>query len=155
MKKALMILGALVALAIIVAIPIGLYYTGSSEQSNLERWRDVVIVLFGIFLVLAALLTAALIGALVWLVLTVRGKIVPLFDDKITPLIDDKINPLVDTVVDTATRAKGTTEFVTETTASPIISFYGTIAKARAMTKIVTGKDRKPGPTLIKRIRKD
>jgi uncharacterized oligopeptide transporter (OPT) family protein len=146
MKKALMILGAVVALAIIIAIPIGLYYLGSSEQSNLERWRDVVIVLFGIFLVLSTLLFAALIGALVWLVLSLRGKIMPLFDNKISPLLD--------TLGETATRAKGATEFMTEQAASPVISFYGTIAKARAMTKVVTGKDRKPGTSLFKRMQK-
>lgn len=146
MKKALMILGAAVALAIIVAIPIGLYYLGGSDQSSLERWRDVVIVLFGIFLVLSTLLFAALIGALVWLVLSLRGKVIPLFDDKISPLLD--------TLGETATRVKGTTEFMTEEAASPIISFYGTIAKARAMTRVVTGKDRKPGPSLFNRMKK-
>lgn len=146
MKKALMILGAVVALAIIVAIPIGLYYLGGSDQSSLERWRDVVIVLFGIFLVLSTLLFAALIGALVWLVLSLRGKVIPLFDDKISPLLD--------TLGETATRVKGTTEFMTEEAASPIISFYGTIAKARAMTRVVTGKDRKPGPSLFNRMKK-
>lgn len=146
MKKALMILGAVVALAIIVAIPIGLYFLGDSDQSSLERWRDVVIVLFGIFLVLSTLLFAALIGALVWLVLSLRGKVIPLFDDKISPLLD--------TLGETATRVKGTTEFMTEEAASPIISFYGTIAKARAMTRVVTGKDRKPGPSLFNRMKK-
>ncbi|HUG14365.1 MAG TPA: hypothetical protein VMM78_05030 [Thermomicrobiales bacterium] len=146
MKKALWILGGLVALAIIVGSLIGLYYLGSSEQSDLERLRDVVIVVFGIFLVLAALLTAALIGALVWLVLTLRGKLVPLFDDKVSPLLD--------TLGETASRVKGTAEFMSEEVASPVISFYGTIAKARAMTRVVTGKDRKSGPGLFTRLRK-
>jgi len=146
MKKALMILGGLLVLAILIAIPIGLYYLGSSEQSNLERWRDVVIVLFGISLVLIALLTIALIGALAWLTLTLRGKLVPLFDDKISPLLD--------TLGETANRVKGTAEFMSEGVASPVISFYGTLARARAMTRVVTGKDRKPGNSILGRIRK-
>jgi hypothetical protein len=87
-----------------------------------------------------------LLGALAWLALTLRGKIVPLFDEKISPLMD--------TIGETASRVKGTAEFMTEEVASPVISFYGTIAKARAMTRVVTGKDRKSGPSLLNRLRK-
>jgi hypothetical protein len=146
MKKVLWVLAGLVALAILIGIPVGLYFLGGADQSALERLRDIVIVLFGVFLVLSTLLLAALLGALAWLVLTLRGKMVPLFDEKISPLLD--------TLNDTAGRVKGTTEFMTEEVASPVISFYGTIAKARAMTKVVTGRDRKPGPSVFSRIRK-
>jgi MFS family permease len=154
MRKFLMILGGLLVLAALIGIPIGLYFLGEDEQSSLERWRDVAIIMFGILLILSTLLFATLIGILIWVALKVKDKVTVLFDDKISPLMDDRVSPLLATLNDTAGRVKGTTEFMTEEAAAPVISFYGTIARARAMTRVVTGRDKDRGQGTIKRLLK-
>lgn len=155
MRKFLLILAGVLVVGIMVALPVLMVlYWGGDHQSTLEKVRDVVIVMFGVALVLSTLLFAALIGILVWVALKMKDKVTTLFDDKITPLIDTKVSPLLGTINETAERAKGSTEFMTEKAAAPVISVYGTLAKARAMTRTVTGRDKDAGQGTIKKILK-
>lgn len=131
----LILVGALVVFGLIV---FGLYLLGGEDQSALERFRDITIVLIGLTTLLITTLMVAITALLVWLVFTIKEKIVP----------------ALDTLNETMHRVKGTTEFLTEEVASPVISVYGNVARARAMVRTVTGKDREPaksGARLLKR----
>ena len=114
---------------IVLAIIIGLLYWGD-EGPVTQRLRDISIVFISLFAVIATLLLAAILGAILWLVLTLR----------------DRVIPLLETLTATATRVKGTTEFVTEQAVQPIISVAGTMARMRAMTRTVTGGKKRPVP---------
>ncbi len=127
------ILGGVLAVVLLAAIIVGLYYGGGDDQSFLERARDIVIVLFGVLMVVVTLLMAVAAGALVFLLILVRRKIVPIME---------KIVDLQETTLETLQRVKGTTEFVTEEVAAPIISVYGTVAKGRMMMRTVAGRDK-------------
>ena len=120
------IIGGIIA-AVVLAIIIGLLYWGD-EGPVTQRLRDISIVFISLFAVINVLLLAAIVGAILWLVLTLRNRVIP----------------LLETLTATAARIRGTTEFVTEQAVSPIISVAGTVARMRAMTKTVTGGRRKP-----------
>jgi len=115
--------------AVVLAIIIALLYWGD-EGPVTARLRDISIVFISLFAVIATLLLAAILGAILWLVLTLR----------------DRVIPLLETLTATATRVKGTTEFVTEQAVQPIISVAGTMARMRAMTRTVTGGKKRPVP---------
>ncbi len=115
--------------AVVLAVIIALLYWGD-EGPVTARLRDISIVFISLFAVIATLLLAAILGAILWLVLTLR----------------DRVIPLLETLTATATRVKGTTEFVTEQAVQPIISVAGTMARMRAMTRTVTGGKKRPVP---------
>jgi hypothetical protein len=147
MRKFWTIMIVVVVLAVLIGIPIGLYYLGDSESSNLERWRDVAIVLMVILGIIGTLLLAGLLAALVWLVMTIKDKLVPILES-----LRDTASEVKDTTSSVSTQVKGTTEFVTEGVARPLISAYGLIAQARAYTRVVTGKDHKKGDKSVKKM---
>ena len=115
--------------AVVLAVIIALLYWGD-EGPVTARLRDISIVFISLFAVIATLLLAAILGAILWLVLTLR----------------DRVIPLLETLTATATRVKGTTEFMTEQAVQPIISVAGTMARMRAMTRTVTGGKKRPVP---------
>ncbi|MGH9175899.1 MAG: hypothetical protein ACRD1H_16155, partial [Vicinamibacterales bacterium] len=117
----------------LIAVVVVLFLLGDSDQSYLERVRDVVVVLFGVMMVFVTLFMAIAAAVLVFLLITVRRKIVPVME---------KIVELQETSLETLQRVKGTTEFVTEEVAAPIIAVYGTVAKGRMMMRTVAGRDR-------------
>jgi hypothetical protein len=114
------ILGGVAVL--LIGLIVGLYLLGGDHQSPLERLRDISLVFITIGIVLFILLMAALVGAVVWLVL----------------LLKDKIIPLLEELTATARRVHGTTNFVSEEVAKPVISTYSSFAGLRAMIKTVT-----------------
>jgi hypothetical protein len=126
MRKFMIIFGVIVLIALLGAAIYGLYIAGGADQSALERIRDIAIVMIGVLIILSTLLLVLLVAVSLYVALTIK----------------DKIIPIMESLLDTANRVKGTTEFLTEEVASPVISAYGTVAKARAMTRIVTGRDR-------------
>ncbi len=111
-----------VVAVLLIAIIVGLYLLGGDHQAPLERLRDISLVFITIGLVLFVMLMAALVGVMVWLAL----------------LIKDRIIPLLEQLTATATRVRGTTEFVSEEVATPIISAFSSVAGWRAMIKTVT-----------------
>lgn len=138
MGKTQAILIGVVSLVIFIAIIIGLYLLGGADQSALERLRDITIILIGLFSLIMTVLMVVVAVVLVWLVMTIKDKVVP----------------LLETLVDTAQRIKGTTDFLTEEVASPVINAYGNVARARAMVKTVTGRDRSGERSTIGKILK-
>lgn len=120
------IIGGIIAV-VVLALIIGLLYWGD-EGPVTARLRDISIVFISLITVISTILLAAIVGALLWLVFTIRDKVVP----------------LLETLSDTLTRLKGTTEFVTEQAVSPIIQAAGAFAKFRAVTKTATGGKARP-----------
>jgi hypothetical protein len=127
MQKAWAIIIPLVVVAIIAGMTYGLYVLGSSSQSALEKLRDIMIIYLGLLWVIVILLLAILVGVLVWVAL----------------MIKDKVIPLLQTIQETMARVKGTAEFMSEEVASPVISFYGSVAKVRTMSRAFVGRDDK------------
>lgn len=125
MRKAWAIIIPLVVVAILVGLTVGLYLLGDDRSSALEKLRDIMIIYLGLLWVIVVLLLAVLVGVLVWVGL----------------LIKDKVIPLLETTQETVARLKGTAEFMSEEVASPVIGFYGSVAKARAMSRSLMGRD--------------
>ncbi len=130
MRKFLTIVAIVVVVALFIAGLVGLYLLGGDDQSALEKLRDITIFLMGLLWIIGVLLLAAMAGIMAWVALTIKNRLLPMLET------------ILSTATDTASRVKGTTEFLTEEVAAPVISVYGTIAKARAMTRTVTGRDR-------------
>lgn len=129
MNKALAIIIPIVVVAIIAGLTYGLYLLGSSDQSALEKLRDIMVVYLGLLWVIVILLWAVLVGVLIWIAL----------------MLKDKVIPLLETIKETMTRVKGTAEFVSEEMVSPVITFQGKVSKVRAMSKAFMDRDRGPG----------
>ncbi len=122
------IIGGIVGV-IVLALIIGLLYWGD-EGPPTVRLRDISIIFISLFSVIATILMAAIVGAVLWLVFTVRDKVVP----------------LLETLTETATRVKGTTEFMSEQAVQPVIQAASAFAKFRAVTKVATGGKKRPIP---------
>lgn len=125
------IIGGVVAV-LILALIIGLLYWGA-EGPVTVRLRDISIIFISLFGVISTILLAAIVGATLWLIFIIRDKVVP----------------LLETLTDTAKRVKGTTEFMSEQAATPVIQAAGAFAKFRAATKVATGG--RPRPVARKR----
>jgi hypothetical protein len=124
--------GALLLLGLVVW---GLYSLGDSDQSALERFRDVAVIFIVLLFGLTVVLLAAIVAALGYLVLQVKDRIIPLLEE----------------LTATVKRMRGTAEFMTEEAVKPIIGVAGTYAKIRTMTKTVTGRNTKPPTSLLKK----
>lgn len=123
-----------------------LYWLGDDDQSALERLRDISIIFLSLLFLVSVLLMGALVGAMVYLVLTVRDKIVPLMEsaNQTVNRIRETTDVVAENVVDTSKRVKDTTNFVTEEVAAPLIKAYGLAAQGRAWVRVVTGRTPKP-----------
>lgn len=120
------IIGGIIAV-VVLALIIGLLYWGD-EGPVTARLRDISIVFISLFTVISTVLLAAIVGALLWLIFTIRDKVVPLLEN----------------LSASASRLKGTTEFLTEQAISPVIQAAGAFAKFRAVTRVATGGKRRP-----------
>ena len=134
------IVGGVLALVLIGVVVYWLYTLGGADQSSLEIVRDIVIVFFGLMMVVVTVLMAVAVAALAYLIIVVRRKLVPIME-KVVDLQEKAVSMQESTLV-TLQRVKGTTDFVTEEVAAPIISVYSTVAKGRMMMKTVTGRDK-------------
>ena len=117
-------LGTLIVFGLIIW---GLYSLGDDDQSALERFRDVAIIFIILLFLVTVLLLAAIVAALGYLVLQVKGRVIPLLEE----------------LNGTLKRLRGTADFVTEEAVKPIITVAGTYAKMRATMKTVVGKNGK------------
>jgi hypothetical protein len=116
--------GALVVLALIIW---GLYVLGDGDQSALERFRDIAVILIVLLFLLVVVIQAAIAAALAFLVFQIKDRVIPLLEE----------------LTGTVKRVRGTAEFMTEEAVKPILTVASTYAKMRAMTRTVTGKDGK------------
>jgi hypothetical protein len=117
-------LGTLVVLGLIIW---GLYSLGDSDQSALERFRDIAIIFVILLFLLTVVLLAAITAALGYLVFQIKDRVIPLLEE---------LNA-------TLKRLHGTANFVTEEAVKPIITVAGTYARMRATMKTVAGRNGK------------
>jgi len=121
------ILGGVGTLVLLLLIGWGLYVLGGDLQSPLERLRDIAIIFIVLLFFLVVVILAGIAAALGFLVLQIKDRVIPLLEE----------------LTGTVRRVRGTTQFVTEEAVKPILSVASAYAKMRAMTKTVTGQDRK------------
>lgn len=132
----LIVVGVLLLLA---GFLVFLYSLGGDDESALEKLRDVTIIFVGFIWVIVVALLAAMLGVIVWLALLVKNRVMPLLEEILV-----SVRETTGTVGDTAKRVKGTGEFVTDSVASPIITFYGRVARVRALTRTFAVKPKRP-----------
>ena len=85
-----------------------------------SEWRDIVIVLMGMWFALAGLLLCGLLAALIFLVFTIRR------------LLKENAAPAIDSLRSTLDNVKGTTEFVGESAVAPIVRVYSIVRGVRS-----------------------
>lgn len=153
MRKWLAIGIPIVLLLIFGGLVVLLYWLGSDDQSALEKLRDISIIFLSLLFLISVLLLAALLGAVVYLVLTLRDKVVPILEslNQTVHRLRETTDVVAENVVDTSQRVKTTTEFVTQEVAAPLIKAYGLAAQGRAWARYVTGRKAKPEGSPLKR----
>lgn len=130
-QKIILILVALLALVLAIGVPVGLYLLGSDDASALEKLRDVTIVFIGVLWIIIVLLLGVMVTVMVWVAFQIKNRVLPLLEE-----ILDNVRNTSGEVTDTARRARGTAEFVSERVAQPIISTLSTVARWRATAKM-------------------
>ncbi|HWV34224.1 MAG TPA: hypothetical protein VNZ55_01250 [Thermomicrobiales bacterium] len=120
--------GGIGTLVVFILIIIGLYLLGGSDQSALERLRDISVIFVVLLSMIVVVLLAAITVALVFLVFQIKDNVIPLLEE----------------ATGTVKRIRGTTNFVTEEAVKPIVTAAGTYSRIRGMTKVVVGKTKKP-----------
>ena len=125
------ILLAILALAIVISIPTGLYILGDEDVSALERLRDTAIVLMGVVWLLILTLLAVMVVVMVWVAFQIKNRALPLLEEILAAVKDTSSE-----TTETVKRARGTVEFVSESVATPVITTLSTVAKWRATAKM-------------------
>lgn len=122
------ILAGVVTLLVFVLICVGLYLLGGDDQSALERLRDIAIIFIVLLSFITVILLAAITVALILLFIQLKDKAVPILDE----------------TTGTLNRIRNTTNFVTEEAVKPLVTVAGKYSRFRAMSRVVTGKQKKP-----------
>jgi len=125
-------LGVLIILGLLIW---GLYSLGGDDQSALERFRDIAIIFIVLLSGITVILLAAVVAALGYLAFQIKDRVIPMLEE----------------LTGTVKRMRGTAEFVSEEAVKPIIGVAGTYARIRTMTKTVTGRNKRPPTSLLKK----
>jgi uncharacterized membrane protein len=99
---------------------------GWAAPDTWSQWRDIIIVLFGLFWLFAGVLAVVLMIALIVLVFAVRK------------VVRDHAAPALDSLRQTLDNVRGTTEFAGETVVSPIIRVYSVARGVRTGLSAIT-----------------
>jgi len=127
MKKALPFLIAGGVLALLIVAGFFLYH-----WDGLVRLRDMAIVFLAALFVVTIVLLAAMVGIFAYVSLLMKDKLIPVLEE---------LTRTAGELTQTAQRVKGTTEFVSEQVATPIIGLAKNLARMRAMAKAATYRD--------------
>jgi len=119
--------GAIVTLLIFAAIIVGLYLLGDSDQSALERLRDIAVIFIVLLLLITTILLAGITAALVFLMVQMKDRVIPAIEE----------------LTGTLKRVRGTTDFVTQEAVKPIITIASGYASLRAMAKTFVERPKK------------
>ncbi|CAN5809277.1 hypothetical protein BH20CHL3_BH20CHL3_03980 [soil metagenome] len=122
------VLAGVGALLIFVLICVGLYFLGGDDQSALERLRDIAVIFVVLISVITVILLAAITAALILLFMQLKDRAIPILDE----------------TKGTVNRIRGTANFMTEEAVKPLVAVAGKYARIRAMSRVVTGKQKKP-----------
>ncbi len=132
MKKALPCVLAGGLLVILIIVGVLLYH-----WDGLARLRDLSIVFLAALFVVTVLLLAAMVGVFLFVALWMKDKLIPVLEE---------LSRTAAELTQTAQRVKGTTEFVSEQVAAPIIGAAKTFARMRAMAKAATNRNGESEP---------
>ena len=113
------VLGVLAAIALLASAVAGLVLAGPS----LENLRDLVIVVYG---VMGILLVISLIVVAVGMWLAVR-----VLTRTLNELLREQVRPTLDEVQATARNVRGTSEFIADSTVSPLIRAVAVVRGVR------------------------
>jgi hypothetical protein len=97
-----------------------------SFPDSWAKWRDIMIVILGIFWLIALLLLIVLLALLVMLVMLLRR------------ILKENAAPALDSLKASLDNVRGTTEFAGETVVSPIIRTYALVKGVRTGVGAVT-----------------
>lgn len=120
------VVAAVVGVILLILFGAFIYWIVTGAGS-LAAVRDISIVILAFLTGIAVVLIALMVALLVWLLLMLKDRVIPLLEKAQT----------------TAETVKGTTAFVSENVASPIIKIAGAAAGARGMVRAFVG--RQPG----------
>lgn len=126
--KQKLILGSVIAAVVFIAIIVGLYLLGGSDQSALERLRDIAVIFIVLLSLVTVILLAGITAALAFLAFQIKDRVIPLLEE----------------ATGTVNRVRNTTNFVTEEAVKPLITVASNFSKIRQMGKTVTGARKKP-----------
>jgi hypothetical protein len=126
MKRALpyVLGGGLLAILIVAGV---LLY----NWDGLARLTMMSIVFIAALFTIAVLLLAVMVGAFIVVAFLLRDRLIPVLEE---------LNRTAGELTQTAKRVKGTTEFVSEQVATPIIGVAKNFARMRAMAKAATSR---------------
>ncbi len=91
-----------------------------AAPNSWSEWRDIVLVLMGLWFALAGFLFCVLLAAIIFLVFTIRR------------LVKDNAAPAIDSLRGTLDQVKGTSEFVSESAVAPIVRVYSIVRGVRS-----------------------
>ncbi len=134
MKKALPFIIAGGVLVLLIIVGVLLYH-----WDGLQQLRDLAIVFLAALFVVTIVLLAAMVGIFAYVSLLMKDKLIPVLEE---------LTRTAGELTQTAQRVKGTTEFVSEQVATPIIGIAKNFARMRAMAKAATNRDGESGPTI-------
>jgi hypothetical protein len=112
--------------AVLIIILAAVIYWLVTGAGNLSAVRDVSIIFLAVFTLIAVILIGVMAGLLIWLVI----------------LLKDRVIPLLEKGQGTLDNVKGTVGFVGENVASPIIKIAGAAAGAKGVVQGLVGKKR-------------
>ena len=115
----------MVVLALIIAGVLLYNWDGLAKLTQMS-----IVFIAGLFTI-TVLLLAVMVGAFVVVAFLLRDRLIPVLEE---------LNRTAGELTQTAQRVKGTTEFVSEQVATPIIGVAKSIARMRAMAKAATGR---------------
>ena len=112
-----------------------------------EAFRDIFIIILGIFMLISTVLTVGVLLALFYVMNRIdrlaKGSVIPKIDQATTKLNEvlDSTRTIADTARDTATNVSGSTAFVTERVVSPIIRLSSLVIGVRAAATSLARRD--------------
>jgi hypothetical protein len=118
------ILGGVGTLLFFILLTAGLYGLGDSDQSPLERLRDIAVIYIVLMSLILVILMAAGTAAMIYLILQIKNQVIPMLHE----------------LTDTVKHVRGTTEFMSDQAVKPVISAAGKAAQLRAMWKVASGR---------------
>ncbi len=134
MKKALPFIIAGGVLVLLIIVGVLLYH-----WDGLQQLRDLAIVFLAALFVVTIVLLAAMVGIFAYVSLLMKDKLIPVLEE---------LTRTAGELTQTAQRVKGTTEFVSEQVATPIIGIAKNFARMRAMAKAATNRDGGTEPSI-------
>jgi hypothetical protein len=102
----------------------GLYSAGDADQSALERFRDIAVIMTVLLFLITVILLAAITAALGFLTFQVKDRLIPLLEE----------------LTGTARRIRGTAEFMSEEAVKPFLTVAGAYAKVRGTMRSVVSR---------------